>query len=293
MIILNEKQYARRCLEENSLGENTYITLSIIAKYYYFDCGYKKKKIKELLIKFLSKNLITFHREEKMWVENIEKIVNKINKQKLYEISGVKITKSEIVKIQTLQNKLLEKLAFTMLCLAKFQNAKNESNQGWVNLPDKDMLKLANINCSKKRLDNYINNLYENGFIELPLRCDNLNCRVVFIDNDNEDEVVFISDFRNLGYEYLLYCGEKYIRCAECGVLFYKKEKGKRKYCNECRGYKKKPEMKICTCIDCGNLFQVKNNVTNKIRCDGCQLKHRYENNKKWRNNKKDESLCL
>ena len=146
MIILNEKQYARRCLEENSLGENTYITLSIIAKYYYFDCGYKKKKIKELLIKFLSKNLITFHREEKMWVENIEKIVNKINKQKLYEISGVKITKSEIVKIQTLQNKLLEKLAFTMLCLAKFQNAKNESNQGWVNLPDKDMLKLANIN---------------------------------------------------------------------------------------------------------------------------------------------------
>ena len=156
MIILDEKQYARRCLEENSLGENTYITLSIIAKYYYFDCGYKNKKIKELLAEFLNDNLITFHKEENVWIENIEKIVNKVNKQKLYEISGVKITKSEIDKIQTLQNKLLEKLAFTMLCLAKFHNIKNENNNGWVNLPDKDILKLANINCSKKRLDNYI-----------------------------------------------------------------------------------------------------------------------------------------
>ena len=75
MIILDEKQYARRCLEENSLGENTYITLSIIAKYYYFDCGYKNKKIKELLAEFLNDNLITFHKEENVWIENIEKIV--------------------------------------------------------------------------------------------------------------------------------------------------------------------------------------------------------------------------
>lgn len=292
MIILNEKQYARRCLEENSLGENTYITLSIIAKYYYFDCGYKKKKIKEMLTEFLSNNLITYHKEEKVWIENIEKIVNKVNKQKLYEISGVKITKPEIEKIQILQNKLLEKLAFTMLCIAKFHNIKNENNNGWVTTSGKELLDFANINCPQSRLNIHINKLYEAGLLDLPLRCDNTNCRINFIDNDGDEEL-FVSDFRNLGFEYLLYCGENYIRCAECGVLFYKKEKGKRKYCNECRGYKKKPEMKICTCIDCGNIFQVKNNVTNKMRCDDCQIKHRYENNKKWRNNKKNESLCL
>lgn len=269
MIILNEKQYARRCLEENSLGENTYITLSIIAKYYYFDCGYKKKKIKELLIKFLSKNLITFHREEKMWVENIEKIVNKINKQKLYEISGVKITKSEIVKIQTLQNKLLEKLAFTMLCLAKFHNAKNENNNGWVTTLGKELLNLANINCPQSRLNIHINNLYEAGLLDLPLRCDNTNCRINFIDNDGDEEL-FVSDFRNLGFEYLLYCGENYIRCAECGALTKGTKNKRKKYCNKCSAYQPL-NTKSMICEECGVEFTIKPLNNRSRRCPQCQ----------------------
>lgn len=285
MIILNEKQYARRCLEENSLGENTYITLSIIAKYYYFDCGYKKKIIKELLIKFLSDNLITFHKEENVWIENIEKIVNKVNKQKLYEISGVKITKPEIEKTQILQNKLLEKLAFTMLCIAKFHNIKNENNNGWVTTSGKELLDLANINCLQSRLNIHINKLYEAGLLDLPLRCDNTNCRINFIDNDGDEEL-FVSDFRNLGFEYLLYCGENYIRCAECGALTKGNKNGTKKYCSKCNGYSKLG-FKTRYCIDCGTPFKVAPNVATKIRCDTCQHKHNNLNKKKWRANQK------
>ncbi len=291
MIILNEKQYARRCLEENSLGENTYITLSIIAKYYYFDCGYKKKKIKEMLTEFLSNNLITYHKEEKVWIENIEKIVNKVNKQKLYEISGVKITKPEIEKIQILQNKLLEKLAFTMLCIAKFHNIKNENNNGWVTTSGKELLDFANINCPQSRLNIHINKLYEAGLLDLPLRCDNTNCRINFIDNDGDEEL-FVSDFRNLGFEYLLYCGENYIRCAECGALTKGNKNGTKKYCSKCNSYSKLG-FKTRYCIDCGTPFKVAPNVATKIRCDTCQHKHNNLNKKKWRDNKKDESLCL
>ena len=269
MIILNEKQYARRCLEENSLGENTYITLSIIAKYYYFDCGYKKKKIKEMLTEFLSNNLITYHKEEKVWIENIEKIVNKVNKQKLYEISGVKITKPEIEKIQILQNKLLEKLAFTMLCIAKFHNIKNENNNGWVTTSGKELLDFANINCPQSRLNIHINKLYEAGLLDLPLRCDNTNCRINFIDNDGDEEL-FVSDFRNLGFEYLLYCGENYIRCAECGALTKGTKNKRKKYCNKCSAYQPL-NTKSMICEECGVEFTIKSLNNRSRRCPQCQ----------------------
>ena len=289
MIILNEKQYAQKCIADNDIGEKPYRTLSILAKYYYFSCGYKKKQISDLLTEFLQRNYIEYIGKQNFWNEQIEKIVSKVNKQTLYEISGVKITKSEMQKIQSLNNRLLEKLLFAMLCVAKYYNIKNEKNNGWVNLPDKDMLRISNISSSSKypqqRINGYINSLFQIGLIDLPWKCNNLNYRVTFISDDEEE--LFVSDFRNLGYEYLLYCGENYIRCADCGILFYKQNKSRSKYCKNCRGYQKKSSVKICTCIDCGDIFTVKNNVANKIRCDDCQLKHRYINNKKWRDKQK------
>lgn len=268
MIILNEKQYAQKCIADNDIGEKPYRTLSIMAKYYYFSCGYKKKQIRDLLTDFIKINYIEYSGKQDFWDEQIEKIISKVNKQTLYEISGVKITKSEMQKIQSLNNRLLEKLLFSMLCMAKYYNLKNEKNNGWVNLPDKDMLKLANINCSTTRINGYINALYQKHLLDLPWRCDTLNYRVTFID-DGEEEL-FVSDFRNLGYEYLLYCGENYIRCVECGILTTGSQKGKRKYCPQCL-VSTKSSFKSMKCVDCGNTFWI--NIRNKrsIRCPDCQ----------------------
>lgn len=272
MIILNEKQYAQKCIADNDIGEKPYRTLSIMAKYYYFSCGYKKKQIRDLLTDFIKINYIEYSGKQDFWDEQIEKIVSKVNKQTLYEISGVKITKSEMQKIQSLNNRLLEKLLFSMLCVAKYYNLKNEKNNGWVNLPDKDMLKLANINCSTTRINGYINALYQKHLLDLPWRCDILNYRVTFID-DGEEEI-FVSDFRNLGYEYLLYCGENYIRCAECSILTHGTDNGDKKYCSKCKHYIPKLK-KLVVCIDCGKTFCVdsKNNRSN--RCNECYAKYR------------------
>ena len=280
MIILNEKQYAQKCIADNDIGEKPYRTLSILAKYYYFSCGYKKKQISDLLTEFLQRNYIEYIGKQDFWDEQIEKIVSKVNKKTLYEISGVKITKSEMQKIQSLNNRLLEKLLFSMLCVAKYYNLKNEKNNGWVNLPDKDMLKLANINCSTTRINGYINALYQKHLLDLPWRCDVLNYRVTFID-DNEEEI-FVSDFRNLGYEYLLYCGENYIRCAECGILTIGNTNRTKKYCSKCKSYSKvKPQLKYCIC--CGETFVCPSNVATKVRCNTCQAVYNSENKKKWR----------
>lgn len=44
---------------------------------------------------------------------------------------------------------------------------------------------------------------------------------------------LFVSDFRKLGYEWRLYQGENYIRCAGCGILV-KNTNGRRRFCKEC-----------------------------------------------------------
>jgi hypothetical protein len=44
MIILNEKEYAEKCINNSDIGDNPYFTISILAKYYSNVCGYKPKK---------------------------------------------------------------------------------------------------------------------------------------------------------------------------------------------------------------------------------------------------------
>lgn len=279
MIILNEKQYAQKCIADNDIGEKPYRTLSIMAKYYYFSCGYKKKQIRDLLTDFIKRNYIEYSGEQDFWDEQIEKIVAKVNKQTLYEISGVKITKSEMQKIQSLNNRLLEKLLFTMLCVAKYYNLKNEKNNGWVNLPDKDVIEIANCKDLRKRATSKfnlcINQLFVAGLLDLPLRCDNLNYRVAFIsDSSDDEEELFISDFRNLGYEYLLYSGESYIRCAECGALTKSSKNKKRKYCHKCEAYQA-IYYKIISCSECGNAIRVKAKNNQTKMCPQCYSVYR------------------
>ena len=53
----------------------------------------------------------------------------------------------------------------------------------------------------------------------------------------NDKSVLEISDFRELGYEYLNYVGDgNFVRCSECKRLVRKKSKKdfSTKYCKEC-----------------------------------------------------------
>ena len=61
---------------------------------------------------------------------------------------------------------------------------------------------------------------------------DNVNVNVQFVDNESE-VILQIYDFRDLGYEYALYCGEKFIRCKECDRLIRPKTNNQI-YCKEC-----------------------------------------------------------
>ena len=99
-----------------------------------------------------------------------------------------------------------------------------------------------------------------------------MSCRITYI-NDDSEKVLFISDFRELGYEYLKYKGENFIRCRECGVLIRNNKAGTKKYCSKCSGYIPQ-EVKTVVCIDCGKEFKVPGNNKRTIRCQECKIEH-------------------
>lgn len=273
MIILDEKKYVEKCLKNGLMDLKPYYVLCLLAKYYYHHLGYRKKKITSLLLDYLSKYYPRYEFNEFSWKESIDKIARNVGKHKLYEISGVKITKAEMETIQNIHNKVLERLAFTMLCLAKLNNIRNPKNNGWVNTGSKEIFKLARISCKVVEKEIKIGKLRKMGLLEFPKRFGNLNRRVAFI-NDDDDEELFISDFRELGYEYLLYKGGNFIRCAECGILTRGNKGGNKKYCKDCATYTPKGT-KMITCVDCGKEFEVIGNNKRTTRCKDCYSIHR------------------
>lgn len=272
MIILNERIFAEDCLRNGQIIGKPLSTLSILAKYYY-SLGYRKKKITSLLIEFLKKNYPRYNDNKLDWNANIERLAANAGKYILHEIDGVWITQTEIDTITNIHSKVLERLMFTFLCLAKLANIKNPQNNSWVNVNDKEIFSLARISCKVQDRDIRIGKLNELGLLEFPKRNDNLSCRVTFVD-DESDKVLKVSDFRELGYEYLKYNGENYINCADCGILTKGNKAGTKRYCSSCARYIPQG-IKTIQCEDCGCKFEVPSLNNKTKRCPMCQSRHR------------------
>lgn len=290
MILLNEKEYAERCLKEKVIDGKPYFTLSILAKYYH-NKGYKRKKIIELLTDFMDKSYSRYAGNKSEWRNSIETIAKNANKYPLYEIDGVWITESEIQTISSLNNQSLEQLLFTMLCIAKLNRIKNPNNEGWVNTSAKEIFELARVSCSSLKRNEVIGALYDLGLLDLPKDNVKLSVKVKFIDDASENKL-FVSDFRELGYEWLYFRGGKFIRCQECGILTrYTKN---RKYCKNCASQEPQ-EIKSVVCVDCGKRFEVNARNTKTCRCSECNdayMKEYYRDFKrKQRENDKNVQL--
>ena len=172
------------------------------------------------------------------WFVYFEKYANKAGKFPLCKCDGIWVTENELKTINEINSKVLERLAFTILCLAKFKNFRNASNNNWINYSNGEIYSMACINTTSFEKDIKYNKLKELGLIDYAKKVDNLNIQVLYIDEESENRL-FVSDFRKLGYEWRLYKGEKYIRCADCGVLT-KNTNGKRRYCKDCADTNKK-----------------------------------------------------
>lgn len=268
---MNEYTYVENLLNKQDLkacdiGDKPSSTLNLLARYYR-EIGKNDGEIKELLSDFLNRCLKDKYKESK-WIDSIFYQVVKSKKYNLKKVDDVIVTKSEMEIIQSVKGKSRQKVLFTLLVLAKYYNAVSDKNKNWTNLEYKKIFKLANVQLSIQNQALLINDLYNCGFVNVSKNVGKPNIQVNFVDNES-DAVLTITRLKDLGKEYLMFCGENYIRCQKCGTLV-KNYRNTNKYCKTCGQYQL-IETKIITCVDCGKEFSVDARITNKIRCDECQ----------------------
>lgn len=269
MIIANEKNLAEECLEKGIPGKKPLATLDVVAKYLHWHEGLNGNQLAKALSDLIFEHRLEFNGSKSYWLKKIEELVKNAGKRRLYEIDGVWITESELQKIADLEDKVLERLAFTMLCIAKLNKEKCPDNGGWVNLGANDISKLANVYGKDVQRVERMAALYEKGYIRLSEDIGFENYRVTFVDDDSENKL-YVSDFRDLGFTYRQYKGEKLIRCAKCQRLVMDNANGTKKYCGDCAAYKPINE-KVLLCVDCGKRFAVPAKNNRAHRCPECQ----------------------
>lgn len=231
-IVLNESEWAENAINTKLLGKDPFITLCRVARYY-IDKNYSKKRVRTLLDSFImqcdpSASLV-------QWSDTLDYALKKALKTPSLEIDYVEITEPEMVKIEELKGTQLRRLAFTLLCLAKYWNSKYSSKDNWVLSEDSEIMRLANISTSVKRRCELFRILNEMGYIKFPKKVDNTSVQVDFTEDG--EVVLRVYDFRNIGYQYLKYCGEPLYECSNCGIVTKIKnpKKGRPpKYCSEC-----------------------------------------------------------
>ena len=231
-IVLNEYAWAENAIREHELGRRPYETVSRVAKYYTYE-GYKRQDVRKLLDVFMlacdpAVSLVT-------WSDTLDNAAKYATRHPLIMIDGIQITKPEMEKIDSLPGKQLRRLAFTLLCVAKYMHEVSPNTDYWVNTPDNEIMAMANINTSIRRQSAMYSQLKDAGLIRFSKKIDNLSVQVLFVEDG--EEAMRVEDFRNLGYQYLRFHGEPYFVCENCGITTKIKDPayiGRKKYCDEC-----------------------------------------------------------
>lgn len=231
-IILNECAWAEQMIEESSLGDNAYETLCRVAKYYKAN-GMQKAELRKKLEEFLRR--CDPYVSTVLWSDTLEKAVKVGMKYPPVMIEKITVTKPEMETILKLNGIQLQRLAFTLLCIAKYMMAVAPKTDGWVNTPENEVMKMANIKTSYKRQNLMYGQLLDEGLLRPSKKISNLNVQVVFMQDG--EPAIEVRDFRDLGNQFMMYIGKPYFVCQNCGLTVKVPDgakTGKMKYCPEC-----------------------------------------------------------
>lgn len=251
-IVLNEYEWAERMIENHDLGKKPVETLSRVSKYYY-ENQYSKSEVRSLLDTFMLQCDPTVALPS--WSGVLDKIAKNVARYPLIRSDGVNVTKKELDIIKTIKGAQLKRLAFTLLCVAKYWDFASEKNNHWVNTSDKEIMQMANINTSIKRQSLMFSELRELGLIQFSKKVDNLNVRVLFVSEGSV--ALHVQDFRNLGHQYQrLYDPSGYFECENCGLISRASspQRGRpQKYCPSCAA-EVKTRQTVNSVMRCRNL---------------------------------------
>ena len=232
MFITNEKRY----IEENLINsDNVEITkpsnvINLLARYYINELDLSEESTYKKINEFMETHYFGYR--EANYYQIIDKYIKTARKFPLKKVDYVPITENEMNIIQGVGSKAEQRLLFTLVCIAKYNYLVKPESNGWVNTPDSEIFRMARLTSDLLTKEGYLGDMIDRGYLENSRSNSKTSVRVTFLDNESPI-VLKVDDFRELGYEYKLYCGEKYIRCHNCNIPI-RKTKHNKIYCKKC-----------------------------------------------------------
>ena len=237
MLILNEKQYAQDIYDGKNQEVKSVLTkIGYITRHLLYSLNQNDEENYKNTVEWLKAHHNNF--DEIYYSNLIADAIKKAHKKPFYCIDSIKITKSELDIISSLDNLRAEKILFVLLCMAKQQAIANGFTNGLVKYSITDLCKTARISVPADEREYILYNIIQKGFLDYPKK-NNTQCLIVnFIDN-NEDEVVLNlneADCYELAYLYLSWKnnGKGYTKCQRCGRMIKQSKTKPKKYCEEC-----------------------------------------------------------
>lgn len=202
-----------------------------MAKYYfeqYGDADAVREKLESFLLACSPEASLV------KWGRTLDRAVAHASAEELVQIDYIPVTQDELDCICVLDSIRCQRLAFTLLCLAKYTD-EVRGLSGWVDGGDGSIIKLANVNITTRQRDRYYHDMYLKGLIQPSGKVDSSMVKVLFIDNGGHPAMK-IDDFRNLGYQFQEYMGGDFYHCANCGIVVpVRNTRGRpAKYCSDC-----------------------------------------------------------
>ena len=235
MLILNEEKYARDLYN----GDNHDVK-SIMSKIRY---------ITRYLVHSEQKNDGDTYKETVKWLKNhhnnfdessysnvISDAIKAAPKYPFYIIDNIKITRSELEIISSLDSLRAEKILFVLLCMAKQQSMANGFTNGLVKYSITDLCKAARVSVPADDREYILYEIVQKGLLGYPKK-NNTQCLIVnFINTDEIALELDEDDCRELAYVYLNWKngGKGYTKCQRCNRWMKQSKTKPKKYCEDC-----------------------------------------------------------
>lgn len=236
--VFNELFLVERQINEHKVNDNNAIEMiRMLAKYNCHEKHMSKEENYKAILDYMNKFCKTF--TEADYYKIIDSCIESVGKYGFKKIDSIKIMRSELNFIAKLKDLKLERLAFVLLCVAKYDHYYSESSEYWCNRSWHSIFNMARIsNSGPAAQQKALRVLKLAGAIETTRKVGQDSLKILFVANEEENNVVFElteTDFKELGYVYLYYKNgfDGFIPCQSCGRLI-KKKKNNTKYCKEC-----------------------------------------------------------
>ena len=235
MLILNEEKYAKDLYDGNNTEIKSIMAkIRYIARYLIHSEHKNENEAYIETVQWLNKYHNNF--DESSYSNVISDAIKGAFKYPFYIIDDIKITKSELEMISSLDNLRAEKMLFVLLCMAKLQSMSNGFTNGLVKYSITDLCKAARVSVPADDREYILYEIVQKGLLGYPKK-NNTQCLIVnFMSNDDVVLELNETDCQELAYIYLSWKnnGKGYTKCQRCHRPMRQSKTKPKKYCEEC-----------------------------------------------------------